>query len=233
MFPWAVGPEHWVFKHEVAPRERERRERETSAQPSHLLNSTLLTKITILIEKNELAWEEMFYQMGNQFDLLEYCWNTNSCSVAVVQTSLWNFADSSSQEWISDGCTCLIAVFKCCIVTSEASRHSWLEKNYQSINNFKRQSHLIMKWTQETSIAATAASRQINDISAPVKPSVRLASSIMLMSELHEILRKWMRNISSRSVLFGGPTYSSRSKRPVQISYQLLGTLPSFWEREW
>jgi len=75
----------------------------------------------------------MFYQMGNQFNLLEYCWNTNSCSVALERTSLWNFADSSSQEWISDGCTCLIAVFKCCIVTSEASRHSWLERKL-SIN---------------------------------------------------------------------------------------------------
>ena len=53
----------------------------------------------------------------------------------------------------------------------------------------------------------------------------------MLMSELQGILRKWMWNISSRSVLFGGPTYSSRSKRPVQIlgivRYWLLNYLVS------
>jgi len=41
-----------------------------------------------------------------------------------------------------------------------------------------------------TSIAATAASRHINDMSAPVQPSVRKASSLRLTSEPHGILRR-------------------------------------------
>lgn len=39
-------------------------------------------------------------------------------------------------------------------------------------------------------MAEMAASRQINDISAPVQPSERQASSFMFTSELQGILRK-------------------------------------------
>ena len=77
---------------------------------------------------------------------------------------------------------------------------------------------------RQTSIAATAASRHINDMSAPVQPSVSRASSLRLTSEPHGILRRCMRNISSLSTSFGGPTYSRRSKRPVNILHQSFET---------
>jgi hypothetical protein len=57
----------------------------------------------------------------------------------------------------------------------------------------------IRKELKKTSMAATAASRQINAISAPVHPSVRQASSFILTSELHGTLCKWIRNMSSLS----------------------------------
>lgn len=95
-----------------------------------------------------------------------------------------------------------------------------IQENIQRIQKTSMVQENIAR-TQNTSIAATAASRQINDISAPVQPSVRQASTFMLTSELHGILRKWMRNMSSLSFSFGGPTYSSRSKRPVLIFYEL------------
>lgn len=70
-----------------------------------------------------------------------------------------------------------------------------------------------------TSIAATAASRQIREMSAPVQPSERKANSSIHTSELQVILLKWIQKISARSFSFGGPTYTSLSKRPVKFYY--------------
>lgn len=79
------------------------------------------------MEKSEV--QEEMYQKVNPVDLVKDCWDPSRFSTVLEWTSLSNLADSSWYIWISDGRACLIAAFKWRIVTSSASRLSWLQSN--------------------------------------------------------------------------------------------------------